>query len=84
MNGKESAEKASVWVKSSLQSAGFVSNDAKSVWTPYCVNWLGFDIDLLKGCVSVLQAKQTISMGIALGLVARFMTRHLNVLLEFK
>ena len=32
VNGKERAEKASVWVKNSLHSAGFVINDAKSVW----------------------------------------------------
>ena len=58
VNGKEIAEKARVWIKSSLQSAGFVINDAKSVWIPSnCVNWLGFEIDLLKGCVSVPQTK---------------------------
>ena len=35
--------------KSSLHSA---DNDARSVWTTsYCVNWLGFEIDLLKGCL---------------------------------
>ena len=111
VNGKERAEKASVWVKSSLQSAGFVKiNDAKSVWRPsHCVKWLGFEIHLLKGGVSVPQARldalvsllcaslasdhirakciasivgKIISMGIALGPVARFMTRNLYVLLE--
>ena len=32
VNGKESAGKASMWVKISLKSAGFMINDAKSVW----------------------------------------------------
>ena len=41
------------------QSAGFVKiNDSKSVWRPsHCVYWVGFEIELLKGCVSVPQAK---------------------------
>ena len=35
--------------KSSLHSA---DNDDRSVWTPsYWVNWLGFEIDLLKWCL---------------------------------
>ena len=80
------------------------------MWTPsHCVNWLGSEIDLLKGYVSVPQAKldalvsllsaslasdhmrakciasivgKIISMGIALGPVARFVTRNLYVLLK--
>ena len=58
VNGKESAKKASKWVKNSLISAGFVINDAKSVWLPsHRVMWLGFNLDLVKGCVSVPQEK---------------------------
>ena len=56
MKGEECAIEASIWVKNSLERAGFVVNDAKSVWTPsHCVIWLGFKIDLLEGCVSVPQ-----------------------------
>ena len=58
VKGKESAEKASVWVKNSLQCAGFVINDSKSVWIPsHCVTWLGFSVDLLGGRVFVPQEK---------------------------
>ena len=58
VNGKESAEKASMWVRNSLISAGFVINDAKSVWLPsHRVMWLGSNLDLVKGCVSVPQEK---------------------------
>ena len=58
VGGKEKAEKASLWVKNSLHSAGFVINDAKSVWIPsHWVTWLGFSIDLLEARVFVPQEK---------------------------
>ena len=110
VRGEEEAKKASGWVRNTLQKSGFVINEDKSVWTPsYCIAWLGFEIDLLKGQINVrkskLQALQAmlegalvshslqaryiasivgkiISMGIALGPVARFMTRNLYALLE--
>ena len=41
-----------------MHSAGFVINDAKSVWIPsHQVMWLGFAIDLLEGRVFVPQGK---------------------------
>ncbi|KAL5463210.1 hypothetical protein EMCRGX_G032089 [Ephydatia muelleri] len=58
VKGKESAEKASMWVRGSLERAGFVMNVDKSVWTPsHRVMWLGFNIDLLDGYVSVPREK---------------------------
>ena len=104
------ARTASNWVKDTLMKAGWVYNETKSVWAPTRrLQWLGFDLDLGQGCISVpakkveslktnlvlalkqpnLRAKfiaslvgKIISMGLALGPVARFMTRALYSVLE--
>ena len=109
-NGMESVRRASEMVKQDLARAGFVAHKEKSQWTPsQKMQWLGFDLDLEKGVVSVpphkiqrLQdaltglgkchyapAKQIaslvgniMSMSIALGPVARLMTRSLYTLLN--
>ena len=109
-NGIEAARRASEMVKQHLARAGFVAHKEKSQWTPsQKMQWLGFDLDLEKGVVSVpphkiqrLQealtglgechdapAKQItslvgniMSMSIALGPVARLMTRSLYTLLN--
>ena len=58
VSGNKKAKKASVWVKNSLHSAGFVINNTKSVWIPsHQVTWLGFSIDLLEGRLFVPQGK---------------------------
>ena len=90
--------------------AGWVYNETKSVWAPTRrLQWLGFDLDLGQGCISVpakkveslktnlvlalkqpnLRAKfiaslvgKIISMSLAFGPVARFMTRALYSVLE--
>ena len=110
VEGKKEADLASQFVQDTLNKAGLVVNDKKSSWNPsHCMTWLGFDVDLSHGCISVpekrlsqlhkllnykgteeyLAAKQIaslvgkiISMSMALGPIARFMTRSLYALLE--
>ena len=108
--GKANAERDSLSIQKDLCEAGFVTNLAKCKWTPsqQCT-WLGFNIDLLLGKVSVppekisaLQAQlalastedklppkylasitgKIISMSVALGPVARLMTRGLYALIN--
>ena len=44
----------SCWVKETLAKAGWVHNELKSVWTPtHRLQWLGFEVDLKQGCISV-------------------------------
>ena len=41
-----------------MECAGFVANKDKSVWLPELrASWLGFDIDLEHGCISVPEVK---------------------------
>ena len=57
----ETAKVASQWVQDTLRQAGLVANEAKCAWTPSTVvQWLGFRIDLLKGCISVPEGKITV------------------------
>ena len=109
-NGMEAAERASVIVRQDLADAGFLAHEGKSQWVPsQKISWLGFDLDLKKGVVSVppqkiqnlqellialqgcprITAKQLaslvgniMSMSMALGPVARLMTRSLYALLN--
>ena len=54
VDGETRALEASAVVKSTLECAGFVVNDKKSVWTPtQRLQWLGFVVDLLKGHIEV-------------------------------
>ena len=55
VEGKEEALETSLKVQRDLARAGFVANVAKCKWEPakHCV-WLGFEIDLEQGYVSVL------------------------------
>lgn len=104
------AKKTSMLVQNDLIRAGFVINIAKSNLEPARRRtWLGFNIDLEKGCVSVPTAKveslkllirqvasrkfvsarqlasvigKIISMALAMGPVARLMTRNLYALLN--
>ena len=105
---------ASCWVRETLAKAGWVCNEAKSVWAPtHRLQWLGFelDLDLKEGSISVppekirslkaslqiaviqstLRAKhiaslvgKIISMGLAIGALARFMTRALYAVLKYR
>ena len=108
---KKEADLASQFVRDTLNRAGLVVNVKKSSWNPsHCMMWLGFNIDLSHGCISVLPEKRLsqlhkslnnegtkeclaakqiasivgkiISMSLALGPIARFMTRSLYVLIE--
>ena len=97
-------------IKSTLVSAGFVLNTDKSKLYPsQCVKWLGFEIDLEKGCIAVPQDKivklkaylanalaskelpartiasitgRIISLGLAIGPLARLRTRALYAVLD--
>ena len=103
--GKLNAERDSLSIQNNLCKVGFVTNLTKCKWLPsqQCT-WLGFDIDLHQGVVSIPQEKlsalhvqalkgtklspkflanitgKTISMSVALGPVARLMTRGLYAL----
>eukprot|EP00731_Ephydatia_muelleri_P033190 Em0026g10a len=58
VKGKAEAERASAWVRDTLDCAGLVVHGGKSVWLPaLSATWLGFDVDLERGCVSVPEAK---------------------------
>ena len=109
-NGIEAARRASEMVKQDLAKAGFIAHKEKSQWTPsQKMHWLGFDLDLEEGVVSVPPHKiqrlqeslsalgeclyvpakliaslvgNIMSMSIALGPVARLMTRSLYTLLN--
>ena len=53
-NGMEAAERASVIVRQDLTYAGLLAHKGKSQWVPpQKISWLGFDLDLKKGVVSV-------------------------------
>ena len=110
VNGMEAAEQTSAIVRQDLANAGFLAHEQKSQWIPsQKIHWLGFDLDLERGVVSVppqkiqnlqkllmalegcpcITAKQLaslvgsiMSMSIALGPVARLMTRSLYTLLN--
>ena len=103
---------ASCWLRETLAKAGWVCNEAKSAWAPtHRLQWLGFELDLKEGCISVppekirslraslqiavtqstLRAKhiaslvgKIISMGLAIGALARFMTWALYVVLQYR
>ena len=107
---EQRALRASGLVQDSLHQAGFVADEVKSSWLPpQKVQWLGFNIGLLDGCItvpdkqiyalqSILQAmvgkeciqamqlasmvEKIIAMTLALGPVARLMTRSLYALLQ--
>ena len=56
--GRANADIASHLVKETLERAGFVIHGEKSQWTPSSMaRWLGFMLDLEKGCVMVLPEK---------------------------
>ena len=110
VEGEREAVRVSTWVRDTLEKAGFVANEAKCTWTPtHRLQWLGFNVDLEQGELSVPEKKlsmlksllrcavtrqcisakslasiigRIISMGLALGPVARFMTRSLYAMLE--
>ena len=58
VSGKKEAQIASVLVQEDLSRAGFVTNHTKCNWTPsqQCA-WLGFELDLEQGKITVPQAK---------------------------
>ena len=58
VEGKLEAAKASMTIQQDLARVGFVVNMAKCKWTPsQKCTWLGFDIDLHLGRISVPQDK---------------------------
>ena len=47
-------------IRQMLSRAGFVLNEEKSKLLPSkCVRWLGFDVDINKGCINVPEEKVT-------------------------
>jgi len=53
-NGLEAARQASCIVRNNLQRSGLVVHVEKSIWIPsQSMTWLGFDLDLNQGVVSV-------------------------------
>ena len=54
VNGMEAAEQTSIIVRQDLADAGFLAHEQKSQWIPsQKIQWLGFDLDLERGVVSV-------------------------------
>ena len=54
LQNKKEAIVASNWVKETLAKAGWVYNGLKSIWQPtHKLEWLGFNLDLKQGCISV-------------------------------
>ena len=48
------AKENSLFVQSSLSSAGFVANSTKSLWSPtLLLVWLGLNWDLVTGTISI-------------------------------
>ena len=57
-NGLEAATWASYIARNNLQRSGLVTHVGKSIWTPtQSLSWLGFDLDLNEGVVSVPMSK---------------------------
>ena len=110
VTGKENAEKASLKVREDLVKAWLVENTAKCSWElSQQIKWLGFELDLQQGQISVPQEKisllkaqlgktvrvpglrvrqlasiigKIISMSLAIGPVARLMTRGMYAMLN--
>ena len=58
VTGKIEVKKASAWVRDALECVGLVVHEGKSVWfLSLSTVWLGFDVDLERGCVLVPEAK---------------------------
>ena len=58
VKGQESANRVSEQIQQDLARAGFIVNEAKSQWTPTrSVIWLGFQINLALGQLTVSEAK---------------------------
>ena len=58
VTGAKQAQAVSLHIRQDLNNAGFVTNTAKCKWEPsqQC-SWLGFDIDIAVGKVTVPQQK---------------------------
>ena len=55
---ESSAKASSAWVRDTLDRAGWVCNESKSVWMPtHELVWLGFNLNLSKGSISVPEGK---------------------------
>jgi len=60
VSGKQAATVASDKVRADLAKAGLVENTAKSKWSPsQKLCWLGFQLDLEEGQISIPQEKVT-------------------------
>ena len=58
VNGKAAAKAASRRVKADLSMADLIEHTAKCIWSPTTQNnWLGFDLDLSGGVISVPRNK---------------------------
>ena len=54
VQGEDRAKVASLFVQNSLVKAGLLANAKKSAWYPSTkAQWLGFEIDLQRGCICV-------------------------------
>ena len=110
VEGEAQAQQVSKIIQVDLEKAGFVTNIQKCSWVPSkSISWLGFDINLEVGKLTVPERKITflqcqlssivgqkflparqlasiigkvISMSLALGSIARFMTRALYAVLN--
>ena len=55
---ERSAKASSEWVRDTLDKAGWVCNESKSVWVPtHELVWLGFNLNLSEGSISVPERK---------------------------
>ena len=58
VNGEAAAKSASSQVRAELVMAGLIEHTANCIWTPTTqIGWLGFDLDLSKGVISVPKTK---------------------------
>ena len=58
VNGEAAAKSASSQVRTELAMAGLIEHTAKCIWTPTNqISWLGFDLDLSVGVVSIPKNK---------------------------
>ena len=58
MAGEEDAKLASLHVREDLAKASLIEHSARCIWEPTLkLKWLGFDLDLDKGQISVPEEK---------------------------
>ena len=79
VESEQQAFRTSGLVQDTLCQAGFVANEAKSFWSPsHKVQWLGFIVDLLVGCITVPDKKIIALKNTLQSLVGKKCIKRLN------